>query len=82
MNRLVLLFVLLTALVLVAALGALFIFAPQDIAGLAANSVDVRLVEPARVGTTLLAFALPMLAVTVYAARATLRGRHLTRQGV
>lgn len=82
MNRLALLFVLLTALALVAIMGALFILAPQGVAGLAANSVDVRLVEPARIGITLLVFALPMLAATVYAARTTLRSQRLTRQGI
>lgn len=82
MNRLALLFVLLTALALVAVMGALFIFAPEGVAGLAANSVDVRLVEPARIGITLLAVVLPMLAGTVYAARVTLRGLRPTRQGV
>jgi hypothetical protein len=79
MNRLVLIFILLPALALLSVLGALFLFAPEGIAGLAANSVDVQVVEPWRVGMVLLLCALPLLAATLYMVRAGLRDRQFTQ---
>lgn len=81
MNRLVLLFVLLPALALLTAAGALFLFAPDQVAELAANSVDMRLVQPWRVGVTLLLLAAPLLIAVIYAGKTAIPGNHLAQQG-
>lgn len=73
MNRMVLFFVLLPTLALISVLGTLFLVAPAGVTGLAANSVDLQVVEPWRVGITLLLCSLPLLVATIYAARAALR---------